>query len=73
MACFLDEAYELIKNKSKQVKKSPGRNGKTEYVVDMKRKVGYLGGQTGGRKNNPPLYKIKLILGDNRVITAFPF
>ncbi len=70
---LVDEAYELIKHHSPQVKKTPAESGKTEYVIDMKRKIGFLGGKTGIQKNNPPLHKIKLILADNRVITAYPY
>jgi len=70
---LVDEAYELVKSKSKQVKMTPANDGKTEYVIDMKRKIGYKGGQSGKRSNHPPLYKVKLILGDNRVITAYPY
>jgi hypothetical protein len=70
---LIDEAYELVKSKSKQVKTTPSSGGKTEYVIDMKRKIGYKGGQSGKRANHPDLYKVKLILGDNRVITAYPY
>lgn len=70
---LIDEAYELIKTDSRQVKTTPEGKGKVEYVVDMNRRIGYLGGQTGNRKNHPPLNKVKLVLGDNRVVTAFPF
>lgn len=70
---LVDEAYELVKKKSRQVKTKPAEDGKTEYVIDMKRKIGYKGGRTGKSQNHPPLYKVKLILGDNRVITAYPY
>lgn len=70
---LVDEAYALIKSNSPQVKTTPAEDGKTEYVIDMKRKIGYLGGQTGDRKNNPSLDKVKLILADDRVITAYPY
>ena len=70
---LLDEAYALIKSKSKRVKTEPSDDGRTEYVIDMKREVGFKGGQTGQRQNHPKLNKIKLVLSDNRVITAFPY
>lgn len=70
---LIDEAYELVKSKSRQVDSKESR-GNMAHVIDMKRKIGYKGGQSGNRKGKPPLYKIKLILaGGNRVITAYPY
>ena len=70
---LIDEAYGLVKSKSKQVKSENSR-GNMAHVIDMKRKIGFKGGQNGKRANNPALYKIKLILADsNRVITAYPY
>ena len=70
---LIDEAYELIQSGSNRVKTIPKENGKTEYVIDMNRRIGYLGGETGARKNHPPLERLNLVLGDNRVITAYPY
>ena len=71
---LIDEAYELIKQDSNRVDKEPSRgDGKQAYVVDMKRKIGFKGGQSGRRSGNPPLTRIKLVLADNRVITAYPY
>lgn len=70
---LVDEAYELVKSKSKQVKSEKSR-GNMAHIIDMKRKIGFKGGQSGKRNRNPALYKIKLILVDgNRVITAYPY
>lgn len=70
---LIDEAYRLIKSNSKQVTKEKMEDGKTPYVVDMKRVIGFKGGQSGKRAGNPELRKIKLILAENRVITAYPY
>lgn len=70
---LIDEAYRLIKSNSKQVTKEKTEDGKTPYVVDMKRVIGFKGGQSGKRAGNPKLKKIKLILAENRVITAYPY
>ena len=70
---LIDEAYELIQSGSNRIKTIPEENGKTEYVIDMNRRIGYLGGETGARKNHPPLERLNLVLGDNRVITAYPY
>ena len=71
---LLDEAYEHVKSKSNQLKKAEESRGNMAYVIDMKRKIGFKGGQSGKRAGNPSLYKVKLIIaGQNRVITAYPY
>ena len=69
----IDEAYQLVKSKSKQVKHSNSR-GNDEYTINMHRKVGYEGGRKGKDKGYPDLRKVKLILkSGNQVITAYPY
>ncbi len=70
---LLDQAYELVKAKSDRVKSKPSDDGRTEYIIDMQREIGFKGGQEGNQQNHPKLYKIKLVLADDRVITAFPY
>lgn len=70
---LIDEAYALIKSQSKRVDAGKEEDGKRAFVVDMKRVIGYRGGQNGKRDGYPKLKKIKLILADNRVITAYPY
>ena len=68
---LIDEAYELVKAKSPRAKYESSR-GNDKYDVDMQRKVGFDGGQKGKRNNHASLDKIRMILDNNRVITAFP-
>ena len=70
---LIDEAYELIQSGSNRVNTIPEENGKTEYIIKMNRRIGYLGGETGARKNHPSLDRLNLVLGENRVITAYPY
>lgn len=73
---LIDEAYTLIKQNSKRVRKFPVKDDpdRTEYVIDMKRPIGYRGGMEGLRDRHPRLTRLKLILAnENRVITAFPY
>ena len=64
---LIDEAYKKIKSNSRDVSKRPGdpraEYVKDAYTVDMKRRIGYLGGKRGKRSGNPPLTKIKLVVG----------
>jgi hypothetical protein len=68
----IDDAYELIKSKSKYVKTEPSQ-GNTAYSVSLGRRIGYEGGEKGQRSNNKPLKSIRLILDGDRVITAYPY
>ena len=69
---LLDEAYEMVKSRSKYVKSEPSR-GNTAYTISMGREVGYDGGQKGKRNNHRSLKSIRLVLDENRVITAYPY
>ena len=68
---IIDEAWQKIQRDNLQ----PQRQGQRDaYEVDMGRRVGYLGGQVGKSKGNPPLRHILIVVGANtkRIITAYP-
>ena len=67
----IDQAYRLIKDGASGVTKEVD-DDRNVFVVDMGRKIGYVGGRTGKRSNYPPCHHIKLVLAENRVITAYP-
>lgn len=68
---MVDEAYELVKSGSSKVESS--RSGdKMTHTASMGRVVGHTGGRKAQRDGKRELRKIKLVLADNRVITAFP-
>ncbi|MCH5373093.1 MAG: hypothetical protein JJ992_03890 [Planctomycetes bacterium] len=69
---MIDEAYLLVKRRSPQVQ-SRREQGRMVYDVDLKRRIGFIGGQEGRRKGNPPATHVRLVLEDDRVITAFPY
>lgn len=68
----IDEAYELVKSKSKYVQ-TESSQGNTAYTVSLGRRIGYEGGEKGQRSNNKPLKSIRLILDGERLITAYPY
>ena len=70
---LLDEAYMKIKSGGRGVRKQKQDYGITAYTVDMRRKIGFVGGQTGKRRNNPSTNHVRLVLQGDRVITAYPF
>lgn len=68
----IDEAYEKTKKGGKDVRKSD-EDGRTVYIVNLGRKIGYVGGQSGERTGNPDCRYVQLVLEDeNVVITAYP-
>ena len=67
----IDEAYLLATTDPKRTKTSKER-GRTIHKVDMRRKIGFVGGQVGRRKNKPTCTGIQLVLEGERVITAYP-
>ncbi len=66
----IDKAY-LNAKEGKRTTTSE-EDGRTIYTVDMGGRVGFVGGQDGGRKRNPMARRVRLVLEGNRVITAFP-
>lgn len=71
MLAIVDEAYLKAKSGGRGVKKET-QDRRTVYTVDLGRKIGFVGGQVGSRKNKPKATKLKLILEGNKVITAYP-
>ena len=68
----IDEAYLLVKQRSPQVQSKREQN-RMVHDVNLRRRIGFVGGQEGRRKGNPPATHVRLVLEDDRVITAFPF
>ncbi|WP_075085397.1 hypothetical protein [Mariniblastus fucicola] len=68
---MVDEAYELAKSGSRK-SDSEKSGDKMTYTVSMDRVVGHTGGRKAKRSGRKELRRIKLVLADNRVITAFP-
>ena len=68
----IDEAFEKTKKGGKDVRKSD-EGERTVYIVNLGRKIGYVGGQSGERSGNPDCRYVQLVLeDDNVVITAYP-
>lgn len=69
---MIDEAYETAKSGSGDVDTNKEGGGKVTHTVGMGRVVGHTGGKKAKRQGRKELRKIKLVLADDRVITAFP-
>ena len=69
---LLDEAYQLIQQNSKRVNKQ-AEGDRIEYTIRFDRPIGYEGGRSGKRNNNPQVNRLRLVLEDGKsVITAYP-
>lgn len=72
LLAVIDEAYLLVKQRSPQVS-SKREGSRMVHEVNMRRRIGYMGGREGRRRNNPPATRVRLVLEDERLITAFPY
>ena len=68
----IDEAYLIADLEGPPRARKQSERGRTIWLVDMRRTVGYVGGQKGRRKGYPKVRGIKLVLEGRNVITAFP-
>ncbi len=68
----IDDAYTRAKKGAKGTTKKEDE-GAMVYEVTFDKAIGFIGGEAGGRKKNPPAKKIRLVVRGSNVITAFPF
>lgn len=66
----IDRAYQKAKTGVQTTTRQ--ERGRTIYTVDLGSRVGFVGGQEGQRRRKPMARRVRLVLEDNRVITAFP-
>jgi hypothetical protein len=66
----IDRAYQRAKTGTRTTKESD--QGRTIYTVDMGSRVGYIGGRDGNRQKKPMARRVRIVLDQNRVITAYP-
>lgn len=70
VVALVDEAYRMALNGDHTRERQEG--DRTVYVVDMGRRVGYVGGQSGGRRGRPAAEHVQLVLVGKKLITAYP-
>jgi len=70
VVALVDEAY---------LQAQTGRDTRTQreeerivYDVNLRRRIGYIGGTSGNRKNHPAAKHLRLVVEGDRLITAFP-
>ena len=69
---MIDEAWSITQKGGSNVTVTTV-GAKSVYTVDMGRRVGWVGGQTGAALGNPAVNNIQLVTrSGNQVITAYP-
>ena len=68
----IDEAYLYTFDHGPPRVTKEADDGRTVYVVDLGRRIGYVGGQKGRRDGRPAANHLQLILEGTNVVTAYP-
>jgi hypothetical protein len=68
----IDDAVTRAKRKLKGTSMEED-DGAMVYEAAFDKPIGFLGGETGKRKKNPKVKKMRVVIQDDAVITAFPF
>jgi hypothetical protein len=71
----IDEAWQLAQKGKPPKVVVEDEGDRTVYVIDLGRKIGFMGGQAGKRRNFPACRHVQLVVeGDdgNEVVTAYP-
>lgn len=69
---IIDEAWLKAKKGGSDVR-SERQNDRQVYTINLRRRIGQVGGEEGERKGNPECSYVRLVLeNDNEVISAYP-
>ena len=68
---LIDEVYLKALEGGRQVQHE-GEGSRDVYTVDMQRRIGSIGGESGARRNHPPARHVRLVVDGERFITAYP-
>ncbi len=70
VVALVDEAY--LQAQSGRDTRTQQEDERIVYEVNLRRRIGYVGGTSGKRKNHPAAKHLRLVIQGDRVITAFP-
>ncbi|XZE53508.1 hypothetical protein SH139x_005257 [Planctomycetaceae bacterium SH139] len=68
---IIDEGYQRAKAGKSGVT-TEKQDQRTIYTINLGRRIGYVGGREGNRRDRPQARRLRIVLEGNRVITAFP-
>ena len=69
---WIDDAYQRAGRGAKGVSKRE-EEGRTVIEATFEKPIGYIGGRDGKRAGNPAAKRLRLVVDERQVITAFPF
>lgn len=69
---LIDDAYQRASRKAKGTTLRD-EDGRTVVEANFDKPIGFIGGRDGKRSGNPPARRLRLVIADKNVITAFPF
>lgn len=67
---LIDEAYEKALAGDDARSKPDG--GRTIHTVNLRRRIGYVGGKAGAARGHPAATRMRLVVEGDRLITAYP-
>ena len=67
----IDEGFSKTKSGGSGIT-SEEDGDRTIYTISMGKRIGFIGGRDGNRRNKPMARRLRIVLEGNRVITAFP-
>ena len=70
IVALVDEAY--LQAQTGRDTRTQREEERTVYDVNLRRRIGYIGGTSGNRKNHPVAKHLRIVMQGDRVITAFP-
>ncbi|MGI9429318.1 MAG: hypothetical protein ACR2NM_11715 [Bythopirellula sp.] len=70
VVALVDEAY--LQAQSGRDTRTRNEGERIVYDVNLRRRIGYIGGESGNRRNRPAAKHLRLVVEGDRLITAFP-
>jgi hypothetical protein len=68
----IDEAWQFAQQGKPPKVQVEEEGNRSVYIIDLGRKIGFMGGQAGKRRNFPPCKHLQLVVEGDEVITAYP-
>jgi len=70
IVALVDEAY--LQAQAGRDTRTQREAERTVYDINLRRRIGYIGGSSGNRKGRPAATHLRLVVEGDRLITAFP-
>ena len=70
VVALVDEAY--LQAQTGRDTRTRTEDERIVYDVNLRRRIGYIGGESGNRRNRPAAKHMRLVVEGDRLITAFP-